>query len=324
MAPKYLKAYQEGELKEKADKLYSALVSCNICPRNCRVNRLEDKIGFCKTAKLARVRSYFSHHGEEPAISGEKGSGTIFFAHCNLHCVYCQNYEFSQLGRGREVTEEELAGFMLELQKDGCHNINFVTPTHVIPQILKALILAVEGGLNIPLVYNTSGYDSIETLKQLEGIFDIYLPDARYSDNVAALRYSQTEDYPKINRDALKEMHRQEGVAKLDNNGIIESGLIIRHLVLPNNLSGTRLIMQFVANELGPDTCISLMSQYFSCYRAKEFPEICRRITQKEYQEALEIMYSCGLYNGWVQDERGLDRFAGVHIKPNIIQSESD
>ncbi|OGX32209.1 MAG: radical SAM protein [Omnitrophica WOR_2 bacterium RIFCSPLOWO2_12_FULL_46_30] len=318
MYPKYLKAYQDGVLEERADRLYRKLKNCEICPRNCKVNRLEDKIGFCKTGKKARVCSYFSHHGEEPAISGSNGSGTIFFAHCNLRCVYCQNYEFSQLGKGREADEDELASYMLELQKEGCHNINFVSPTHVLPQILKALILAVPSGLSIPLVYNTSGYDSEETLKMLEGIFDIYLPDARYADSKIALKLSQAQDYPAINQRALKEMHRQAGTARFDKEGIIESGVIIRHLVLPNNLSGTDTIMRFIACELSKDTWISLMSQYFPCYKARDYPEISRRITREEYQKAMDIMHSYGLRNGWVQDEGGLDRFAGVNIKTNV------
>lgn len=318
MYPKYLKAYQDGILAKRADKIYQALSNCNICPRNCQVNRLDKGLGLCKTGSKAKVYSYFCHYGEEPAISGEKGSGTIFFSNCNLRCVYCQNFEFSQVGRGREVEEGELASFMLELQKEGCHNINFVSPTHVIAQILKALILAVEGGLNIPLVYNTSGYDSLETLKLLDGIFDIYLPDARYADGEIALRYSQAGDYPAINQTALKEMHRQAGVAKLDENGIITSGLIIRHLVLPNKLSSTDKIMPFIADALSKDTYISLMSQYFPCHKAKDYPELARRLTPEEYREAVDTMHSCGLHNGWIQDEQGLDRFAGVNIKTNL------
>lgn len=318
MSPKYLKAYRSGALEENADRLFRELKNCEICPRNCKVNRLEDKIGFCKTGKKARVYSYFSHYGEEPAISGENGSGTIFFSNCNLRCAYCQNYEFSQLGAGKEAGEEELAYFMLELQKQGCHNINLVTPTHVIAQILKALILAIPCGLNIPLVYNTSGYDSEETLKMLDGIFDIYLPDARYGDSDIALKYSQAKDYPAINKTALKEMYRQAQTAKINDAGVIESGLIIRHLVLPNNLSGTDEIMHFIACELSKDTYISLMSQYFPCHKAKDYPEISRRVTQEEYRKAMDIMYSYGLHNGWVQDEYGLDRFAGINIKANL------
>ena len=318
MAPRYLKAYKKGALQESAKILSQALSNCALCPRNCKVDRLNNKVGFCKTGRKAKVYSYLSHHGEEPAISGEKGSGTIFFTHCNLHCVYCQNYEFSQSDKGREVNDEALASFMLELQKEGCHNINFVSPTHVIPQILKALILAVEGGLKVPLVYNTSGYDLSQTLKLLEGIFDIYLPDARYSDSSIAQKYSAAKDYPHINQQALKEMQRQVGVANINSDEIIESGVIIRHLVLPNNLSGTQEIMHFIAQELGLDTYISLMSQYFPCFKAQEFPELSRRLSPREYQKAIDIMYSCGLHNGWVQDEQGLDRFVGVNIKAKL------
>src|SRR3989338_11453714 len=316
--PSYLKAYQEGSLQKKAESLYKRLDSCDICPRLCKVDRLNNQLGFCKTGKKAKVYSYFCHHGEEPGISGTNGSGTIFFTNCNLRCVYCQNYEFSQLDKGKETGDEELASFMLELQQEGCHNVNFVTPTHNIPQILKALVLAAGKGLKIPLVYNSSGYDSAETLKMLEGIFDIYLPDARYADSKIALKLSQAQDYPAINQRALKEMHRQAGTARFDKEGIIESGVIIRHLVLPNNLSGTDTIMRFIACELSKDTWISLMSQYFPCYKARDYPEISRRITREEYQKAMDIMHSYGLRNGWVQDEGGLDRFAGVNIKTNV------
>ena len=321
MNPKYIKAHQDGTLQKKADQLYQALANCDICPRNCRIDRLRGQIGFCRTAKQARVFSYFAHHGEEPAISGENGSGTIFFSHCNLRCVYCQNHEFSQEAKGKEVSEEELASFMLKLQKEGCHNINFVTPTHVIPQIVIALGLAVEKGLKIPLVYNSSGYDSLDTLRLLDGIFDIYLPDARYADSEISVKYSQAPDYPQINQKALLEMHRQVGVAQFSPLEIIEKGLIIRHLILPNNLSGTGEIMAFIARELGPNTYISLMSQYFPCHKAKDYQELTRRLTLEEYQEAMDMMHSRGLHNGWVQDEQGLDRFAGTNIKTNILST---
>ncbi|OGX22565.1 MAG: radical SAM protein [Omnitrophica WOR_2 bacterium GWF2_43_52] len=318
MYPRYLSAYKDGSLKKKAEMLFSALSRCDICPRNCKVNRLENKQGFCKTGKKAKVYSYFCHHGEEPGISGTNGSGTIFFTNCNLRCVYCQNYEFSQLDKGKETGDEELASFMLELQQEGCHNVNFVTPTHNIPQILMAVVLAVEKGLKIPLVYNSSGYDSVETLRLLEGIFDIYMPDARYFDSQTASRFSQAKDYPAINQAAIKEMRHQVGVVKFSPDEIIEKGLLIRHLVLPNKLSGTEEIMAFIARELGTDTHISLMSQYFPCHKAKDYPELTRRLTLEEYQEAMNIMHSYGLYNGWTQDEQGLDRFAGIHIKSNL------
>ena len=318
MYPRYLSAYKDGSLKKKAEMLFSALSRCDICPRNFKVNRLENKQGFCKTGKKAKVYSYFCHHGEEPGISGTNGSGTIFFTNCNLRCVYCQNYEFSQLDKGKETGDEELASFMLELQQEGCHNVNFVTPTHNIPQILMAVVLAVEKGLKIPLVYNSSGYDSVETLRLLEGIFDIYMPDARYFDSQTASRFSQAKDYPAINQAAIKEMRHQVGVVKFSPDEIIEKGLLIRHLVLPNKLSGTEEIMAFIARELGTDTHISLMSQYFPCHKAKDYPELTRRLTLEEYQEAMNIMHSYGLYNGWTQDEQGLDRFAGIHIKSNL------
>lgn len=318
MEPKYLQFFKTGRLKEVADIFYSRLKNCAICPRSCHVNRLEGKLGFCRTAEKAKVYSYLKHRGEEPAVSGNKGSGTIFFAGCNLKCVYCQNFEFSQQENGREVTDEEIAAFCLELQDGGCHNINFVTPSHVLPQILRGLIIAVPHGLKIPLVYNSSGYDSLDSLKLLEGIIDIYLPDARYADEKIAQKYSQAKDYPQINRAALKEMHRQVGVAKLDKNGIIEGGLIIRHLVLPDHLSGTREIMRFIAQELGPETYISLMSQYYPYYKAESFKELSRRITPKEYQEAKDILAEYGLHNGWIQDDHGQDSLAGVNIKGNI------
>lgn len=322
MYPAYLNTYQNGKLQESADRLYAELKNCNICPRNCRVNRLNDKLGFCKTGKRAKVYSYFSHYGEEPCISGHKGSGTIFFANCNLRCVYCQNYQFSQNGDGREVEEDILASLMIKLQEEGCHNINFVTPTHIIPQILKALILAIKRGLKIPLVYNTSGYEKVETLKILDGIFDIYLPDARYGDSSIALRYSQAKDYPYINQAALKEMNEQKKAGVIvKQEGIMELGLVIRHLVLPNNMESTKKVIHFIATELGKDTFISLMSQYFPCYKAKNHPELSSRLTRSEYQQAVDIMYSYGLHNGWIQDDMGADRFAGTNIKKNVFKN---
>jgi putative pyruvate formate lyase activating enzyme len=258
------------------------------------------------------------HHGEEPPISGQRGSGTIFFSHCNMNCVYCQNYEFSQIGEGKEVDFQELADFMLQLQDMGCHNINLVTPTHVMPQILKALLLAIPKGLRLPLVYNTGGYELPQILYLLDGIVDIYLPDMRYADNEVAIKYSSAPDYPRYNQESLKEMHRQVGVAKIDQEGIIKRGLIIRHLVLPDNIAGTDKIMQFISTQLSKDTYISLMSQYFPCYKAAQFKEILRRITLKEYEDAKDTMYKWALGNGWIQDSCGLDRFAGINIKPII------
>jgi putative pyruvate formate lyase activating enzyme len=282
---------------------YKLLESCRVCPRECGVNRLKnDKLGFCRSGLNPVISSVSPHHGEEPPLSGTKGSGTIFFTNCNLRCVYCQNYPISQMGNGEERTPGELACQMLWLQEQGCHNLNLVTPTHFVPQILKALSIAMQRGFNLPIVYNTSGYESMETLRLLDGIVNIYLPDMRYSDNAAAMKYSIAPDYPEINRAAIKEMYRQVGNLVLDEQGVAKQGLIIRHLVLPGNIAGTEGVMKFLAEEISKDVSISLMSQYFPAYRAKEFQEINRRITTEEYEKAYKIMLKHGLENGWVQE----------------------
>ncbi|MBI4982497.1 MAG: radical SAM protein [Candidatus Omnitrophica bacterium] len=301
-----------------AKKSIQLLESCCICPRKCRVNRLKNNTGFCRTGLKPKVYSFMSHNGEEPPISGTNGSGTIFFSECNMACAYCQNYKFSQKGEGREVDFSELAQFMLELQSLDCHNINLVTPTHVVPQILVALNIAVSKGLKIPLIYNSSGYELPQTIKMLEGIIDVYLVDMRYADKKASLKYSDAPDYPKYNQESVIEMQRQVGVAEFDNNDIIKKGLIIRHLVLPNNISGTRKIMKFIAEKISTETYISLMSQYAPYYKAQQISEISRRITSEEYEEAKKIMDEFGLYNGWTQDSHGLEHLAGVHIKSNL------
>ncbi|MGD9015615.1 MAG: radical SAM protein [Candidatus Omnitrophota bacterium] len=256
------------------------------------------------------------HFGEEPCISGKHGSGTIFFSGCNMTCVYCQNYQFSQLNQGREVSVLELSQFMLELQNLGCHNINLVTPTHVIPQILGALILATAQGLNIPLVYNTSGYELTEVVKLLDGIVDVFLADMRYSEDMMSVRYSKTAEYSKYNQAAIKQMHQQAGIAEFDKSGLINRGLIIRHLVLPNKIAGTQQIMRFIARELSKQTYISLMSQYLPCHKTEEYPELSRRISKNEYNQAVEIMQNCGLSNGWLQESGGMAHLAGTNIKP--------
>lgn len=314
--PSYLNAFKSGKLKETAGRLFDSLSSCVICPRKCKVNRLENKTGFCKSGKLAKVYSFLSHHGEEPPVSGTRGSGTIFFSHCNMACAYCQNYEFSQLGAGREYSSGELAEVMLKLQKMGCHNINLVTPTHVLPQILKALHLACGQGLKIPLVYNTSGYELAEVIKLLDGIVDIYLPDMRYGDSAVSKKLSQAADYPRYNQDAVREMFCQVGTAEFDADGLIRKGLIIRHLVLPNRSSGTDKIMRFIAEEISKDTYISLMSQYLPYHKACGYPEINRRLKKEEYEEAKKILERYDLLNGWIQESYGSERFAGVNIKP--------
>jgi putative pyruvate formate lyase activating enzyme len=291
------------ELQKRIDAAYQLLESCRVCPRECGVNRLKnDKLGFCRSGLNPVVSSANAHHGEEPPISGIKGSGTIFFANCNLRCVYCQNYPISQLGNGAEKTPGELACQMLFLQEQGCHNLNLVTPTHFMPQILKALGIARERGYTIPVVYNTSGYESLEALQLLDGIVDIYLADMRYSDDTIAVRYSTATHYPEINRMAIKEMYRQVGNLEVDKHGIAKRGLIIRHLVLPNGLSGTEAIMKFLAKEISRDVFISLMSQYFPAYKAQGCVELSRRITAEEYEEAHRIMLKYGLENGWTQE----------------------
>lgn len=311
----YLEAFQNGSLDKIIDRLFKSLASCSICPRKCGVNRLKGEKGFCKTGLKPKVYSYMAHRGEEPAISGVNGSGTIFFSNCNMSCVYCQNYEFSQLGAGRETGFEDLAKFMLELEDFGCHNINLVTPTHILPQILKSLKIAISGGLTIPLVYNTSGYELVEIIKLLDGIIDVYLPDMRYASQEASARFSGAPDYPQYNREAIKEMFRQVGLPQMDESGVIRRGMVIRHLVLPNNVSGTPEAMRFVAEELSRDTYISLMSQYLPYHKAEEFQEINRRLKLAEYEKAKTAMEERGLYNGWVQEGFGSERFAGANIK---------
>jgi len=293
----------DTELQNRIEAACRLLENCRVCPRECGVNRLRnEKGGFCRSGLSPIISSVSPHHGEEPPLSGARGSGTIFFANCNLKCVYCQNYPISQKGNGVERTIGELACQIVWLQEQGCHNLNLVTPTHFMPQILKALGIAKERGFNLPIVYNTSGYDSYEALRLLDGIVDIYLPDMRYADDAVALKYSSAPHYPEINRAAIKEMFRQVGNLVLDENGVAQRGLIIRHLVLPGGLSGTEGVMKFLAEEVSKDVYISLMSQYFPAYRAQEFKEIDRRITPEEYEGAYQIMLKYGLENGWVQN----------------------
>ncbi len=319
MRPLYLKSSQDGSLDEAIEKAFSLLESCCICPRKCGVNRLKNEEGFCKTGLKPKVYSYMTHRGEEPVISGTRGSGTIFFSHCNMACVYCQNYEFSQKDVGQEVDPEKLAQFMLELQRFGCHNINLVTPTHIMPMILKSLRIAIDKGLNLPLVYNTGGYELPEIIKLLDGIVDIYLPDMRYADNKQADSYSHAPDYPKYNQESVKQMHEQVGIAEIDAKGILTRGLIIRHLVLPGDIAGTKKIMEFIAKNISKDTYISLMSQYQPCHKAPNIKgELSRRITYEEYEYAQAVMEELGLHNGWIQESGGLERFLGTNIKANL------
>ncbi|WP_348530845.1 radical SAM protein [Methanothrix sp.] len=284
------------ELQSRAEEAIRRLEHCDICPRRCGVNRAEGELGFCRTGRLAKVSSAGPHYGEEPPLVGYHGSGTIFFAGCNLACVFCQNYEISQLDMGVEVTAERLAGIMMHLQLTGCHNVNLVTPTHVVPQILEALVIAREMGLSIPLVYNSGGYDSVETLRLLDGIVDIYMPDAKYGSDEMAIRYSNAPGYVGVMKAAIREMHRQVGDLVIEN-GIAVRGLLVRHLVLPNNLAGTAEVVRFIS-ELSRNTYINIMDQYRPEYKADQYDELSRRITLSEYREALRLARSAGLSRG--------------------------
>lgn len=294
MQPLYIKTYQDSKLDEKLRELKNILSSCTLCPRQCKVNRLNGQRGFCGAGKEVRVSSAFAHFGEESCLVGKRGSGTIFFSHCNLKCAFCQNYEISHLAEGREVTEEELAGLMLGLQNIGCHNINFVTPTHYAPQIIEALKLAIEGGLTLPLVYNCGGYESEEVVDILEGIIDIYMPDAKFSSSEMSAQLCGAPDYFENLKAVLKKMHTQVGDLEIVA-GIAKRGLLIRHLVMPCGLAGTKEIMEFIAKELSPNTYVNIMAQYRPCGEAHRFPKINQPLTHQEYYEAKQIALHFGL-----------------------------
>ncbi|RJP31426.1 MAG: 4Fe-4S cluster-binding domain-containing protein [Candidatus Omnitrophota bacterium] len=282
-------------IRERSRQAWDMLESCRLCPRACGINRLKNEQGVCGIGATALVSSAFPHHGEENCLRGVHGSGAIFFSGCNLNCIYCQNYTLSHLHEGDEATDELIAVFMLQLQKMGCHNVNFVTPTHVVPQILDAVAIAVENGFQLPLVYNTGGYDSVEVLRLLEGIIDIYMPDFKYGDSTVAERFSQAGDYPEIARNAVKEMHRQVGDLVLDDHGIARRGLLIRHLVLPNNQAGTQEIMRFLAEKISPNTFVNIMGQYRPCWKANAVEEINRPARVSEIQQAREVALQSGL-----------------------------
>lgn len=293
----------KAQLERRIRDAYRILLSCELCPHKCRVNRISGEQGKCRSTAQVMVSSYNAHFGEEPPLSGVQGSGAIFFTNCTLHCRFCQNYPISQLGNGNQVTISELAAMMMDLQKRGCHNINLVTPTHFVPQIIAALAQAREQGLSIPIVYNTSGYEAVNTLKLLENIVDIYLPDAKYANDLIARKYSSAHNYFTALKDSLKEMHHQVGDLKVDRHGIARSGLIIRHLILPDNLAGTDKILPWIAENISKNTYISLMSQYFPAYLATKDPQLSRGITREEYCDAKTILKRCGLENGWLQQK---------------------
>ncbi len=291
----YIRAHRTGLLAARAEKSLALLESCTLCPRTCRVDRLKGERGTCRAGYLPEVSSYSPHFGEERPLVGLHGSGTIFLAHCNLRCSFCQNFSISHLGEGREVSFERLARMMLELQDLGCHNINFVTPTHYVPQILEALPAAIGLGLRVPLVYNSSGYDSVEALELLDGIFDIYMPDFKFAHPDPAKEYCQAPDYPEAARSAIKEMHRQVGDLELDENGIARRGLLVRHLVLPEGLAGTEEVVRFLAAEISPNTYVNIMDQYYPCGDIRSRSPLGRRLTGDEYREALDLARAAGL-----------------------------
>ena len=293
--PAYIKTLQEGELSKKVAAAIAMLEDCRVCPRNCRVNRLEGQLGFCEVGRRAIVSSANPHYGEEEPLVGSGGSGTIFFTSCNLKCLFCQNYEISQLMEGREVSAEELAELMLSLQKAGCHNINFVTPSHVVPMILEAVAWAANAGLRVPLVYNTGGYDSLETLQLLDGVVDMYMPDLKFMDSRISKELMTAEDYPQIVRNAILEMHRQVGDLQINDDGIATRGLLVRHLVMPDDMSQTREAMRFLAREVSADTYVNIMDQYRPCGRASERSDINRSVSRSEYTRAVETAREEGI-----------------------------
>jgi putative pyruvate formate lyase activating enzyme len=297
--PAYVQAFEEGILQQRAAEAVASLRSCRICPRDCEIDRFNNKIGVCRSGRLARVASAFPHFGEEDCLRGWNGSGTIFFGWCNLRCVFCQNFEASQFGEGSEVTASELAGIMLDLQRIDCHNINFVTPEHVVPQILEALVIAVERGLRLPLVYNTSAYDSLESIGWMDGLVDIYMPDFKLWESEHCRKYLVASDYADAARAVIAAMHRQVGQLIVDENGLALRGVLVRHLVMPGLLEDTREIMRWIADNLSSDTYVNVMDQYSPAHKAEtepRFAEINRGISPCEFCGALELARRAGLW----------------------------
>ena len=306
--PAYMKLFHSGELYRRSRQALRSLANCKVCPRDCEVNRLNNEHSVCKTGRKARVGSYAPHYGEEDCLRGTNGSGTIFFSLCNLKCVFCQNYDISQDGEGIEVSPEDLAAMMLDLQNRGCHNINFVTPEHVVPQILEALPLAVQMGLRLPLVYNTGAYDSMESMRMMEGIVDIYMPNFKYWSNEGSQKYLKAKDYPETARTVIKEMHRQVGDLVLDENGLAKRGVLLRHLVMPDGLEDAENIMGYLSKEISADTYLNIMSQYFPAGKVSKikYQEINRRPYSQELAPVEKIARQCGLHRF---DQREEHRF---------------
>jgi len=292
--PAYLQL-APGILSNKVREAEEILKECTLCPRECRVDRTAGQAGFCKTGDMLFISSYGPHFGEEKPLVGKFGSGTIFMGNCNLGCIFCQNYSISHLGEGVRMTCEKLADIMLSLQKEGCHNINLVTPTHQMPMLLRALLLASEKGLKVPIVYNCGGYESLRAIQFLEGIVDIYMPDFKYSDPVVAKKYSGAENYPDAAKAAIKEMHRQVGDLLIDKRGIAQRGLLVRHLVLPGRIAGTSEVIKLIADEISKNTYINIMDQYHPCYKAFAHPPLDRRLTSQEYADAVQAVEDAGL-----------------------------
>ena len=302
----YVALYQSGELERRAEALEARLISCDICPRECQVNRLQNELGYCHSGRLPIVSAVCAHHGEEPAISGTNGSGTVFFGNCNMRCVYCQNYQISQnwrKQRSKEMDCRTLAERMLSLQNElGCHNVNFVSPSHFVPQLVRAVVEAVPRGLRVPLVYNSSGYDSVASLKALDGVISIYLPDLRYASDKWARKFSHAPDYMAQARQAIKEMYRQVGDLVVDESGVAQKGLIVRHLILPNDLAGSQESLTWLVREVSPTVTVSIMSQYMPMHRAPRIPLLARKITVEEHEKVLRLLDDLGIENGWVQE----------------------
>jgi len=304
--PGYIALYHSGELERRAQTLEARLGECDICPRECGVDRLEGERGFCHSALLPIISAVCAHYGEEPVISGSRGSGTIFFGNCNMRCAYCQNFQISQdweRQQAREMDYHALAEHMLRLQDEvGCHNINFVSPSHFVPQMVRAVLEAVPMGFRLPLVYNTGGYDSTKSLRELDGIISIYLPDLRYSSDKWSKKFSQAPDYVAHARAAIQEMYRQVGDLVLDEAGLAQKGLIVRHLILPNRLAGSRESLTWLVREVSPAVTVSIMAQYFPAHHARQIPSLSRTISASEYSEVVKLIEKLGLENGWLQE----------------------
>ncbi len=297
--PSYIGSLEKGELKQRIRALKELLNKCCLCPRGCGINRLNGETGYCEAGQEMMVSSAFPHFGEEAPLVGRRGSGTIFLTHCNLRCVFCQNYDISHLSAGEIVSSSDAARLMVRLQQEGCHNINFVTPTHYVPQVVAALPEAIDMGLRVPIVYNSSGYESVDVIRLLEGVVDIYMPDVKFMEGKYSKRFANAPDYPEVIKKVLKEMHRQVGDLTINSAGTAERGLLIRHLVMPGETSSTEAVLKFIAEEISIHSYVNIMDQYRPEYRAHDYTEIGRRITRKEYLEAIRSAKRFGLYRGF-------------------------